>query len=73
MQHGDLVLMQIRSPVPNHAGAYLADGVLKTEPEHHPAPGSILHHLYNPNSKRDVFGGYWTGVTVSYWRHRDVG
>lgn len=70
LAHGDIVLMQIRSPVPNHAGIYLADGVLKTEPEHYPAPGSILHHLYGRDSKRDTYGGYWGEVTVSYWRHR---
>lgn len=72
LQHGDLVLMQIRSPVPNHAAIYLADGVLKTEPEHYPSAGSILHHLYNRDSKRDVYGGYWSEVTVGYWRHRDA-
>jgi len=69
LQHGDLVLMQIRSPVPNHAAIFLADGVLKTEPEHYPALGSILHHLYNRDSKRDVYGGYWSEATVSIWRH----
>ncbi|MFC6297669.1 phage tail protein [Pseudomonas sp. CCM 7893] len=72
LQQGDIVLMQIRSPVPNHAAIYLADGVLKTEPEHYPAPGSILHHLYGRDSKRDTYGGYWGEVTVSYWRHRQL-
>lgn len=71
-QHGDIVLMQIRSKVPNHAGVFLAEGVLKTEPQHFPAPGSILHHLYNRDSKRDPYGGYWREVTVSYWRHQDA-
>lgn len=69
LQQGDIVLMQIRSPVPNHAAIYLADGVLHSEPEHYPAPGSILHHLYGRDSKRDTYGGYWGEVTVSYWRH----
>ncbi|MCI8210773.1 hydrolase Nlp/P60 [Pseudomonas sp. S25] len=68
-EHGDIVLMQVRSTVPNHAGIYLADGVLKTEPEHYPAPGTILHHLYGRDSKRDNFGGYFQEVTVSYWRY----
>ncbi|MGB7645054.1 MAG: Mov34/MPN/PAD-1 family protein [Pseudomonas fluorescens] len=69
LQQGDIVLMQIRSPVPNHAAIYLADGVLQSEPEHYPAPGSILHHLYGRDSKRDTYGGYWGEVTVSFWRH----
>ncbi len=72
LRQGDVVLMQIRSPVPNHAAIYLADGVLKTEPEHYPAPGSILHHLYGRDSKRDTYGGYWDEVTVSIWRHRQL-
>lgn len=70
LQQGDVVLMQIRSPVPNHAAVYLEDGVLKTEPGHFPAPGSILHHLYGRDSRRDTYGGYWGEVTVSCWRHR---
>ncbi|WP_404938387.1 Mov34/MPN/PAD-1 family protein [Pseudomonas sp. JDS08PS003] len=72
LRQGDVVLMQIRSPVPNHAAIYLADGVLKSEPEHFPAPGSILHHLYGRDSKRDTYGGYWDEVTVSIWRHRQL-
>lgn len=69
LQEGDLVLMQIRSPVPNHAGIYLADGRLKSQPELHPTPGSILHHLYGYDSQREVYGGYWLKNTVSVWRY----
>lgn len=72
LQQGDIVLMQIRSPVPNHAAIYLADGTLTSEPAHFPAPGSILHHLYGRDSRRDTYGGYWAEVTVSCWRHRSV-
>lgn len=68
-EDGDVVLMQIRSPVPNHAGIFLASGKLVTEPEHYPSPGCILHHLYGRDSKRDPFGGYWLDNTVSYWRY----
>jgi proteasome lid subunit RPN8/RPN11 len=72
LHQGDLILMQVRSPVPNHAGIYLADGMLKTEPDHHPVPGSILHHLYGRDSKRDVYGGYWTEATRLTLRHKDA-
>ncbi|WP_447650986.1 C40 family peptidase [Pseudomonas abietaniphila] len=72
LHQGDLILMQVRSPVPNHAGIYLADGMLKTEPDHHPVPGSILHHLYGRDSKRDVYGGYWTEATRLILRHKDA-
>jgi proteasome lid subunit RPN8/RPN11 len=69
LQQGDVVLMQIRAPVPNHAGVYLADGILQTEPQHYPAPGCILHHMYGQDSKRDPYGGYWLEKTVSIWRY----
>lgn len=68
-QRGDVILMQIRSPVPNHAAIYLDDGILKSEPQHYPAAGTILHHLYGRDSKRDPFGGYWLEKTVSVWRY----
>lgn len=66
---GDVVLMQIRSPVPNHAGIYLENGSLKSQPDLLPTPGSILHHLYGRDSTREVFGGYWLKHTVSVWRY----
>lgn len=69
LQQGDIILMQIRSPVPNHAGIYLADGTLKTE-DCYPQPGCVLHHLYGRLSRRDVYGGYWADVTVGYWRYK---
>lgn len=50
MQPGDIILMQIRAKVPNHAAVYIGDGL-------------ILHHLYDRLSCRDVYGGYWKDVT----------
>ncbi|MGU4696866.1 C40 family peptidase [Burkholderia cepacia] len=49
-ERGDVILMQVRAPVPNHAGIYLGDG-------------TMLHHLYDKLSSRDVYGGYWREVT----------
>lgn len=68
-EHGDVVLMQIRSKVPNHAAVFLETGILESEPEHYPAPNSILHHLYGRDSRRDPYGGYWLENTASYWRY----
>jgi len=68
---GDIVLMQIRSKVPNHAAIFLENGILATEPEHYPAPMSILHHLQAKSSRRDIYGGYWAEKTVSIWRHKN--
>jgi len=70
-EQGDIVLMQIRSKVPNHAAIFLENGILSTEPEHYPAPMSILHHLQGKNSIRDIYGGYWAEKTVSIWRHKN--
>lgn len=46
MQTGDVILMQVRSKVPNHAAIYLGKGW-------------ILHHLRDRLSTRELFDGYW--------------
>ncbi|WEU67280.1 C40 family peptidase [Xanthomonas phage JGB6] len=56
---GDMILMQIRSNEPNHAGVYLGDGL-------------FLHHLYGRLSSRDVYGGYWRDATRFVVRHKDA-
>lgn len=55
----DLLLMQVASPVPNHAAVYLGDGL-------------ILHHVQGRLSSRDVYGGYWRKHTVLQLRHRTL-
>ncbi len=54
--YGDLFLMQLESPVPNHAGIYLGDGV-------------VLHHVQGRLSSRDVYGGYYQKVTAKVLKH----
>jgi proteasome lid subunit RPN8/RPN11 len=58
LKEHDVVLMQIRSKVANHAAVYIGDG-------------KILHHLDNRLSKVDPYGGYWWKCTHSIWRHND--
>jgi len=41
-----VILMQIGSPVPNHAAIHLGDNI-------------ILHHVQKRLSCREVYGGYW--------------
>lgn len=56
MEVGDIILMQIRASVPNHAAIYLGDGF-------------ILHHFHGRMSSRDVYDGYWqenTRVVIRY-------
>ncbi|MHA6885731.1 C40 family peptidase [Ralstonia pseudosolanacearum] len=53
---GDVILMQLRAPVPNHAAVYLDDGLM-------------LHHLHGRLSSRDVYGGYWREITRCVLRY----
>lgn len=59
IQRGDVILMQIKSKVPNHGAVYLGDGVM-------------LHHPVNHLSRRDLYMGAWMDYTVSVWRHKDA-
>lgn len=59
VEPGDLILMQLGSPLPNHAAIYLGDQI-------------ILHHLQGRLSSRDVYGrGYYAKNTVSGYRHEN--
>jgi proteasome lid subunit RPN8/RPN11 len=55
----DVLVMQVASPVPNHAAIYLGDGV-------------ILQHLQGRLSSRDVYGGYWSKHTSLVLRHQSL-
>jgi len=55
-RRGDMILMQIRSSVPNHAGIYLGDG-------------QMLHHLYGRLSEAAPYGGMWSERTRYIVRH----
>lgn len=55
----DALLMQIRSPVPNHAAIYLDDDL-------------ILHHLYGMLSSRDAYSALFRTATVKAVRHRSL-
>jgi cell wall-associated NlpC family hydrolase len=56
LQPGDVLLMQIMAPVPNHGAVYLGDGI-------------ILHHLHGRLSCREVWGGYYKKHTTHILRH----
>jgi proteasome lid subunit RPN8/RPN11 len=57
IQVGDAILMQIRSPTPNHAAVYIGNG-------------QILHHFYGRMSGRELYGGYWQENTVMILRRK---
>lgn len=54
---GDVILMQIRAPVPNHGAIYLG-------------ADKMLHHMANRLSSREIFGGWWRHVTRKIIRYR---
>ena len=58
-QPGDMVIMQVQSTVPNHAGILL-DGNM------------LLHHLYGQLSQRVPYGGYLKDRTVKVIRRKEV-
>jgi Predicted metal-dependent protease of the PAD1/JAB1 superfamily len=57
IQIGDIILMQIRSPVANHAGVYIGDGMM-------------LHHLTNRLSSRELYDGYFQENTRMILRRK---
>ncbi len=59
LRRGDMVLMQIRSPVPNHAGVYLGDG-------------QLLHHIHGRLSEVITYGGMWAERTRYIVRHKEA-
>jgi len=59
LKPGDAILMQIFSPVPNHAAIYLGDNV-------------ILQHLQGRLSGREIYGGFYRKATTHFLRHRSL-
>ncbi|EAX32556.2 C40 family peptidase [Coxiella burnetii] len=56
---GDLILMKINSPVPNHIAIYLGNG-------------EILHHLELQPSKREDYREKWRKKSVLFLRHKEI-
>ncbi|CRX55450.1 TPA: C40 family peptidase [Yersinia enterocolitica] len=57
LQPGDVIIMQVSAPVPNHAAIYIGDGMM-------------IHHMYGHMSKRVPFGGYYQDRTTVKLRHK---
>jgi len=71
-RQGDMLVMQIDAKAPNHAGIFLDDGSLDTEPDLRSIKGSFIHHRYNRKSSRDIYGGMWAECTRLILRHKDA-
>ena len=59
LREGDVLFIQERAPVENHAGIYLAGG-------------NILHHPAGRLSRVEVYGHYWRTRTRVVLRHRSM-
>lgn len=57
IQVGDMIVMQVRADVPNHAAIYVGNE-------------KILHHLYGRLSTEEIFSPFWQKLTVYVMRHR---
>lgn len=69
LQKGDVILMAVRSPVPNHGAVYMGATTLSEDPHALPLEGAMLHHLYGRLSERTIYGGYWAECTACILRH----
>jgi cell wall-associated NlpC family hydrolase len=56
IDYGDIILMHLRSKVPNHAAIYIGNSL-------------ILHHVQGRLSSRDIYGGYYQKNTAKILRH----
>lgn len=56
IKYGDLILMQLESDVPNHAGIFIDNNL-------------VLHHVQGRLSSRDLYGGYYQKVTAKILKH----
>lgn len=56
---GDMIIMQLQSPVWNHAGIYVRDN-------------TILHHAFGKLSREDIYSGWYRDHTVLVVRHKGI-
>ena len=57
-KYGDMIVMQVRAPVSNHAGVYLGDD-------------TMIHHMHGRLASRDMYAGYWREMTRMIVRHKE--
>jgi cell wall-associated NlpC family hydrolase len=60
-QKGDILLMQLQAPLPNHVGVLAK-----------PDGNIFYHHLLDRLSEANIYGGYWEKNTNKVLRHREL-
>lgn len=68
---GDMILMQIRSPVANHAGVFIGAVKELDGQKLFPVQNGFIHHLYGYCSKHEIYGGQWAESTLAICRHKN--
>lgn len=58
IKENDVLMMQISSDKPNHAGIYIGNDL-------------ILHHQHSRLSSKDVYGGWYKKITSHVVRHKE--
>ena len=58
LQPGDVILMRVFSPVPNHGAVYLGDN-------------QVIHHVQNRLSCREPYSIFWRNRTTHFLRHEN--
>ena len=57
----------------NHAGVYLGSNTLTSEETEEVIGDSLfIHHPYNKNSIREIYGNYWNDRTSFILRHKEL-
>lgn len=72
LKFGDVILMQVRSPVANHAGIFI-DKVSELDGEEiYLNQNAFIHHLYGYASRHEIYGGQWAELTLAVIRHKTL-
>lgn len=58
LQFGDGIIMQVQSPVPNHAAVFIGDD-------------TIIHHFHRRLSTREMYSGIWRQTTTHIVRYEN--
>ncbi len=72
-QHDVILFTLGRTYHVNHAGVYLGSNTLTSEETEEVIGDSLfIHHPYNKNSIREIYGNYWNDRTSFILRHKEL-
>lgn len=72
-QHDVILFTLGRTAHVNHAGVYLGSNTLTSEETEQVIGDNLfIHHPYNKESVREIYGNYWNDRTTFILRHKDL-